>query len=197
MQRRSALMFLVISIAAWLLLNRAVGYGLDLHGAAAYGSNPPTFAVLRHVSAVKARAVALLVVGGTFCAAAFHNRGAPGARRRMAIGVLLACIADGIVLGLALFSAVCIADVAGKPWGAGVTDPLATPVYQWGKWLAPLIGAFGGWFFFNAFFGAHSLRASPERGCANCGYDLEGLQSLRCPECGTSLREISWPKPQA
>jgi predicted RNA-binding Zn-ribbon protein involved in translation (DUF1610 family) len=39
--------------------------------------------------------------------------------------------------------------------------------------------------------------APPPAACGRCGYDVRGLSSFTCPECGSDLREVGIVRPRS
>ena len=70
---------------------------------------------------------------------------------------------------------------------------MLTPLHFWATYLA--IGVL---FVFLAYWGGRWRRLNPREvdqgdgpaGCAHCGYDVRGLPSHICPECGSDLNEV-------
>ncbi len=123
------------------------------------------------------------------------------ARSRGALRGLLVAVL-GIVIGLTLHRWFLAAVAATMCYGALFVNISATEtaVFRWPYWVeltqgtatiavVVSVGTFLIWgLVLMARAGERTVNAAGGKGCANCGYCLEGLSNDVCPECGELIR---------
>ncbi|MFH1108365.1 MAG: hypothetical protein V1790_04085 [Planctomycetota bacterium] len=119
----------------------------------------------------------------------------PPHRRRITLRLILASILAhgvGVVIGLELFGALwnfflpsSLGWLMGNAWFGG-----AVIVLLWGSPIWGVCWAWGVVRYRNAL-----LTRFPGPGCVECGYDLTGNTSGRCPECGSLIPPSTTMRP--